>query len=51
MKNIDPNIDNIIESRLYVKASGSIVQEAINDLSLPDGESIETLLQNEETKK
>lgn len=51
MVNFHPNIDNIIESTLVVKASGSIVDQAINDLQLPDGENIEKLIANEELKK
>lgn len=48
MINFDSNIDNIVPSVLLVKASGSIMEQVIQDLSLPDGKDIKTLLDNEE---
>lgn len=47
MNNFDLNINDIVYSSLTVKASGSIITEAQNDLRLPDGEDITQLLQNE----
>lgn len=47
MINFDPNIDNIVESCLSVKASGAIIDQIANDLLLPDGQSISLLLENE----
>lgn len=51
MINFDSNIDNIIPSVLLVKASGSIIEQVNQDLILPDGDDIETLLANEEKNK
>lgn len=51
MINFDTNIDNIVSSSLDIKASGSIIQEAIADLQLPDGEDIKLLLENEKNTK
>jgi hypothetical protein len=48
MINFDPNIDNIVASSLQIKASGSIIEQIKKDLTLPDGEDINILLQNEE---
>ena len=51
MSNFDINLDSNVGSSLQIKASGSIIQEAQNDLNLPEGESVENLLQNEKNIK
>lgn len=45
------NIFKPISSILNVKAVGSIKHDVENDLSLPDGMSIENLIQADEQKK
>lgn len=39
---------DIIDSVLNVKASGSIMQDAINDLQLPPGKNIAELINDQE---
>jgi len=51
MINFDSNITNLTSSILSVKASGSIIDQIQNDLNLPDGDDITTLLNNEEKNK
>jgi hypothetical protein len=51
MTNFDINIEHIVSSQLNVKASGSIVDQAKEDLILPEGDSIEVLLGNEKNIK
>jgi hypothetical protein len=43
--------ESIISSSLVVKASGSIDNEAQQDLSLPEGKSIAQLLNDEENSE
>lgn len=45
------NPDSIIDSVLSIKASGSINDEAINDLLLENGKSIAELLNDQSQKK
>lgn len=42
---------NLINSVLNIKASGSIDQDALDDLNLPEGKSIAQLLYEKETKE
>jgi hypothetical protein len=51
MANFDINLEHMISSELNIKASGSIIEQAQEDLNLPDGNNIEQLLADEKNIK
>lgn len=51
MTNNNFNPDIYVDSVLFIKASGSINDEIINDLLLEQGKSIAELLNDQEEKK
>jgi hypothetical protein len=51
MFNFDIDISHLAASELHVKGSGSIIEQAQQDLNLPEGDSIEVLLGNEKNIK